>query len=155
MTSSNLLFSFKNSIKTVVGIGFFLFFNAVRAGSYEDFFKALQLDHPATVQALLQRGFDPNTVSLDGTPALIKALQEQAFKSASVLADDPGKIGAEEAGLHPSLVLDALMQVVGQASGEVLFLDQIPIRFGVPDAGQHYHVPLLISPFAYSTYRGS
>ena len=43
----------------------------------------------------------------------------------------------------------------GQAAGDVLFLDQIPIRFGVPDAGQHYHVPLLISPFAYSTYRGS
>ena len=43
----------------------------------------------------------------------------------------------------------------GQAEGGVLFLDQIPIRFGVPDAGQHYHVPLLISPFAYSTYRGS
>ena len=43
----------------------------------------------------------------------------------------------------------------GQASGDVLFLDEIPIRFGVPDAGAHYHVPLLISPFAYSTYRGS
>jgi 5-hydroxyisourate hydrolase len=43
----------------------------------------------------------------------------------------------------------------GQAAGEVLFLDQIPIRFGVPDADQHYHVPLLIAPFSYSTYRGS
>ena len=43
----------------------------------------------------------------------------------------------------------------GQAVGEVLFLDEIPIRFGVTDAGAHYHVPLLISPFAYSTYRGS
>ncbi|MGB8812296.1 MAG: hydroxyisourate hydrolase [Paracoccaceae bacterium] len=43
----------------------------------------------------------------------------------------------------------------GQATGEVLFLDEIPIRFGVPDAEAHYHVPLLISPFAYSTYRGS
>ncbi|TXI03580.1 MAG: hydroxyisourate hydrolase [Pseudorhodobacter sp.] len=43
----------------------------------------------------------------------------------------------------------------GQAGEGVLFLDDIPIRFGVPDAGQHYHVPLLISPFAYSTYRGS
>lgn len=43
----------------------------------------------------------------------------------------------------------------GQAQGDTLFLDEIPIRFGVPDAGQHYHVPLLISPFAYSTYRGS
>jgi 5-hydroxyisourate hydrolase len=47
------------------------------------------------------------------------------------------------------------LRATGQASGEVLFLDAIPIRFGVPDAGQHYHVPLLISPFAYSTYRGS
>lgn len=43
----------------------------------------------------------------------------------------------------------------GQNSGAVLFLDDIPIRFGVPDASQHYHVPLLISAFGYSTYRGS
>ena len=43
----------------------------------------------------------------------------------------------------------------GQTAGEVLFLDQIPIRFGVPDGAAQYHVPLLISPFAYSTYRGS
>lgn len=47
------------------------------------------------------------------------------------------------------------LRASGQGAGEVLFLDQIPIRFGVPDADQHYHVPLLISPFAYSTYRGS
>ena len=43
----------------------------------------------------------------------------------------------------------------GQAEGAILFLDEIPIRFGVADAAAHYHVPLLISPFAYSTYRGS
>ena len=47
------------------------------------------------------------------------------------------------------------LRATGQASGDVLFLDQIPIRFGITDAGAHYHVPLLISPFAYSTYRGS
>jgi len=47
------------------------------------------------------------------------------------------------------------LRASGQAGEGTLFLDQIPIRFGVPDAGQHYHVPLLISPFAYSTYRGS
>ena len=47
------------------------------------------------------------------------------------------------------------LRATGQASGDVLFLNEIPIRFGVPDADQHYHVPLLISPFAYSTYRGS
>lgn len=35
------------------------------------------------------------------------------------------------------------------------FLDIIPLRFGVNDVSQHYHVPLLLSPYAYSTYRGS
>ena len=36
-----------------------------------------------------------------------------------------------------------------------LFLDDIPIRFGIADPGQHYHVPLLLSAYGYSTYRGS
>jgi 5-hydroxyisourate hydrolase len=35
------------------------------------------------------------------------------------------------------------------------FLDIVPIRFGVADAKAHYHVPLLVSPWSYSTYRGS
>jgi 5-hydroxyisourate hydrolase len=35
------------------------------------------------------------------------------------------------------------------------FLDQVPIRFGIAEAGAHTHVPLLISPYGYSTYRGS
>ena len=35
------------------------------------------------------------------------------------------------------------------------FLDQVPIRFGIAEKNQHYHVPLLISPYSYSTYRGS
>lgn len=43
----------------------------------------------------------------------------------------------------------------GQAGGEPLFLDQVPIRFGMSDPEAHYHVPLLLSPYGYSTYRGS
>ncbi len=35
------------------------------------------------------------------------------------------------------------------------FLDRVPVRFGIADAGASYHVPLLCSPWAYSTYRGS
>jgi len=38
---------------------------------------------------------------------------------------------------------------------EPLFLDEIVIRFGVSDLSQNYHVPLLLSPYGYSTYRGS
>ncbi len=35
------------------------------------------------------------------------------------------------------------------------FLSEVPVRFGISDASAHYHVPLLASPWAYSTYRGS
>jgi 5-hydroxyisourate hydrolase len=35
------------------------------------------------------------------------------------------------------------------------FLDEIVLRFGIADTNQHYHVPLLVSPYGYSTYRGS
>lgn len=42
----------------------------------------------------------------------------------------------------------------GQVSENILFLDEVPIRFGMDEAA-HYHVPLLLSPFGYSTYRGS
>jgi 5-hydroxyisourate hydrolase len=35
------------------------------------------------------------------------------------------------------------------------FLDRIPLRFGIANSSAHYHVPLLVSPWAYSTYRGS
>jgi 5-hydroxyisourate hydrolase len=47
------------------------------------------------------------------------------------------------------------LRAAGLASSEPLFLDVVPIAFGVADAAGHYHVPLLLSPFAYSTYRGS
>ncbi|OSP56500.1 hydroxyisourate hydrolase [Pseudoruegeria sp. SK021] len=47
------------------------------------------------------------------------------------------------------------LRATGQAGGEPLFLDRVPLRFGIADPEAHYHVPLLLSPFAYSTYRGS
>jgi len=40
-------------------------------------------------------------------------------------------------------------------SVECVFLDQVPIRFRIADATAGYHVPLLVTPWAYSTYRGS
>jgi len=44
---------------------------------------------------------------------------------------------------------------VGTYFGAAAFYDTVPVRFRIGDAGAHYHVPLLISPFGYSTYRGS
>ena len=47
------------------------------------------------------------------------------------------------------------LRATGQAEGALPFLDIVPIRFGVSDSAVHYHVPLLLSPYGYSTYRGS
>lgn len=49
----------------------------------------------------------------------------------------------------------AYLDRTGAAAETPRFLDEVPIRFGISDAGTHYHVPLLLSPFGYSTYRGS
>jgi len=46
------------------------------------------------------------------------------------------------------------LRASGAGLPDPLFLDQIPIRFGMAEQA-HYHVPLLVSPFGYSTYRGS
>jgi 5-hydroxyisourate hydrolase len=43
----------------------------------------------------------------------------------------------------------------GVALANPLFVDRIPLQFGIADSNAHYHVPLLASPWAYSTYRGS
>ena len=48
-----------------------------------------------------------------------------------------------------------LVFCVGDYFGERRFLDRVPVRFTISDATARYHVPLLVSPWAYSTYRGS
>jgi len=55
------------------------------------------------------------------------------------------------------LVFDvgAYFEAQGIVEGEHAFLGRVPVRFGIADATASYHVPLLVSPWAYSTYRGS
>ncbi len=55
------------------------------AGSFDDFFIAIKQDNPAALTALLQRGFDPNTVDAQGIPGLIVAMKESALKAAAAL----------------------------------------------------------------------
>jgi 5-hydroxyisourate hydrolase len=64
-------------------------------------------------------------------------------------ADGRAKLGDVKAGIYE------LEFAVGDYFGERTFLDRIPIRFTITDPAAHYHVPLLVSPWAYSTYRGS
>jgi 5-hydroxyisourate hydrolase len=67
-------------------------------------------------------------------------------------------LGAEE--MRPGeyelvfFVGDYFARQPGAASGP-RFLDRVPVRFGIADATASYHVPLLCSPWSYSTYRGS
>lgn len=60
------------------------------------------------------------------------------------------EIGTYELVFHAGAYLDAS----GTPPEEPRFLDVVPIRFGMSEPA-HYHVPLLLSPFGYSTYRGS
>ena len=66
--------------------------------------------------------------------ALVPGIYEIAFR-----------VGAYFAALGP----------VATSGQPMSFLDVIPIRFGVADAAAHYHVPLLVTPWSYATYRGS
>ena len=68
-----------------------------------------------------------------------------------ILDDDDFAIGTYE------LVFKAgkYLRSSGAPLTEPAFLDEIPIRFGISEGDAHYHVPLLLSPYGYSTYRGS
>jgi 5-hydroxyisourate hydrolase len=70
---------------------------------------------------------------------------------APILSGDDFIVGRYELRFHAG---DYLRRTQA-ALAEPLFLDVIPIQFGIANAAQHYHVPLLLSPFSYSTYRGS
>ncbi|CAN5230187.1 hydroxyisourate hydrolase [soil metagenome] len=61
---------------------------------------------------------------------------------------DPGRYRLE-------FSVAAYFRALGTVLPDPPFLDVIAIDFGIADGAAHYHVPLLVSPFAYSTYRGS
>jgi ankyrin repeat protein len=72
-----------------VFIVFFLLTSVAHAGSYKNFFKAVDMDNVRVVQSLLQRGFDPNTVNPEGVPALMLAVRESSLLVAELLASHP------------------------------------------------------------------
>ena len=67
-----------------------------------------------------------------------------------ILPEAEFQTGTYELVFHAGAYLDA----TGAPKEEPRFLDVIPLRFGLSEAS-HYHVPLLLSPFGYATYRGS
>jgi 5-hydroxyisourate hydrolase len=71
--------------------------------------------------------------------------------------DGPVLEGAAFSAGHYELVFHVAgyFRTIGMDLPQPAFLDAVPVRFGISEPGQHYHVPLLISPYGYSTYRGS
>jgi len=69
----------------------------------------------------------------------------------ALLSGDGFKIGIYEMDFHAG----AYFAAQGLMLPEPAFVDIVTLRFGIAEASLHYHVPLLVSPWAYSTYRGS
>jgi ankyrin repeat protein len=82
----NPLNYFKFSIFAIVLYGF----SFSHAGSYEDYFKAIRQDDALTVQRLIQRGFDPNTLDPEARHGLIMAIADSSLKVAQVLIEAKG-----------------------------------------------------------------
>jgi 5-hydroxyisourate hydrolase len=106
---------------------------------------------------------------MSGTPARGLAIElwrldgDAPENLKSVTTNDDGRVDAPllageacAAGIYELrfMVGDYLKDKGGDLP-EPLFLDVVPIRFGIADADRHTHVPLLLSAFGYSTYRGS
>ena len=79
-----------------------------------------------------------------GTPLKVVHTNADGRTDAPLLSAEEMRTGDYEIVFH-----------IGEYFGERSFLDQVPVRFRISDASASYHVPLLCSPWAYSTYRGS
>ena len=94
---------------------------------------------------------DCATVDADGAARLVKTVTTDADGRARLLADGELTVGRYELAFHVA----EYFRRAGTMPPDPPFYDVIPVRFAVADADSHYHVPLLVSPFGYVTYRGS
>jgi len=101
------------------------------------------------------KGIDVSLYRLDDTGD--RVLLTRVVTNSDGRADGPLLEGtAFKAGTYElEFEAGAYFKERGTSLAEPAFLDVVPIRFGVADADAHYHVPLLISPYGFSTYRGS
>lgn len=106
-----------------------------------------------TARGCPAEGLQIDLYRLDGeTRTHLKSLKtnDDGRTDEQILPATEFAIGTYELVFHAGAYLDAC----GTPPEEPRFLDVVPIRFGMSEQA-HYHVPLLLSPFGYSTYRGS
>jgi 5-hydroxyisourate hydrolase len=106
-----------------------------------------------TARGLPAEGLRIVLFALDGGRRQIveKVTNDDGRTDGPILPKEDFAVGSYELVFHAGDYLRA----TGQAGDDPLFLDEVPIRFGMSDADAHYHVPLLLSPYGFSTYRGS
>jgi 5-hydroxyisourate hydrolase len=88
----------------------------------------------------------------EGTATLVKTAAVNADGRTDEPLLGPGEITA---GTYEIVFLVGDFFEKSGGGGKIRFLDRVPVRFGISDAAASYHVPLLVTPWSYSTYRGS
>jgi 5-hydroxyisourate hydrolase len=96
---------------------------------------------------------DLSAIDPDGRVRLLKTVTTNADGRTDrpLLAVAEMKVGRYEIAFHVA----AYFQRIGTSVADPPFLDVVPVRFAIADPDSHYHVPLLVSPWSYTTYRGS
>jgi 5-hydroxyisourate hydrolase len=96
---------------------------------------------------------DLYAVETGGAARFVKTVTTNAAgrTDGPVLAGDEMRAGRYELRFHVA----AYFRAAGFKLAEPPYLDEVPVRFAIADAAAHYHVPLLVSPWSYTTYRGS
>lgn len=142
---------FKKTVYLIVLMGF----NAAQAGSFDDFFTAVQRDNGGEIQSLLQRGFDGNTTDAQGRSGLYLALKGENFKAANALLAWPKiktetRTAQDESPLMIAALqgeLDICTQLIAKGA-DVNKTGWTPLHY----AATHGHVDvmrLLLENFAY------
>ena len=129
--------------------------NVAIAGSYDDFFKAIKSDDASTLQRLVTRGFDVNTVDPQGQLGLLVALKEPSLKVASVLIDSPQiNLNAVNAQGESPLMLAALKgnfelaQKMIQKGADINKTGWTPLHYAA-STGQLRMMRFLLEKYAY------
>jgi 5-hydroxyisourate hydrolase len=96
---------------------------------------------------------DLSRLGVDGRLEALKTVVTNAEGRTDepLLSGDEVRVGRYELMFH----VGAYFTARGTPVAEPPFLERIPVRFAIADAQVHYHVPLLVSPWGYTTYRGS
>lgn len=94
---------------------------------------------------------DLSALDAAGAARLLKSVLIDDGGRATLMAAREMRVGRYELRFH----VGGYFAAAGTPVTDPPYLDEVPVRFAIAEAPAHYHVPLLVSPFGYTTYRGS